>query len=206
MIDILGGTFDPIHNGHLHIAAEACSRLGLQQVRLMPCKLPVHRARPQVGADERCAMIEMALGSDSRFQLSRIEIERDGPSYTVDSLLQIKQTTSATLVLLLGSDAFNGFTDWHQPQRILELAHIVVCLRPGVTLDDGLYRERRVEQAGALDRGDAGCILALEVDAPNISSSAVRAALSRGEVDRECLPAPVADYIERKHLYRRTGD
>lgn len=206
MIGILGGTFDPIHNGHLQIATQALARLQLQQVQFMPCALPVHRDQPRATAQQRCDMIESVLAEHPEFILNTLEIERDGPSYTIDSLWEIRRRSAATLLLLLGSDAFNGFADWKQPREILELAHLVVCLRPGVSVDPTLFPEYRIESVGQLSRQSTGAILPLEVDAIDCSSSAVRAALQTGAIPRQWLPSGVADYIQTHHLYRSSGD
>lgn len=206
MIGILGGTFDPIHNGHLQIATQALARLQLQQVQFMPCALPVHRDQPRATAQQRCDMIESVLAEHPEFILNTLEIERDGPSYTIDSLREIRRRSAATLLLLLGSDAFNGFADWKQPREILELAHLVVCLRPGVSVDPTLFPEYRIESVGQLSRQSTGAILPLEVDAIDCSSSAVRAALQTDAIPRQWLPSGVADYIQTHHLYRSSGD
>ena len=206
MIGILGGTFDPIHNGHLQIAIQAVSRLPLAQVQFMPCALPVHRDQPHASARQRCAMIDMVLAEHPELALNTIEIDRAGPSYTVDSLLQIQRHSEAPLALLLGTDAFNGFAGWKQPQQILELAHLVVCIRPGVEVDPSLFPERRVDSAERLQEQSAGAILLFEADAIDCSSSEVRAALADGDIPRQWLHSAVADYIQTHHLYRRSGD
>ena len=205
MIGIFGGTFDPIHNGHLHIARSVLSLLNLQQLHFLPCAKPVHRDAPRATAEQRCAMIELVLAGEPRMLLNRLEIERGGASYTVDSLREISQTVDSALVLLLGADAFNGLTSWEAPQEILELANLVVCIRPAIEVDADIYRERRVDSIEALKLSPAGAILLLEVDAPDCSSSNLRAALGAGE-QTPCLPAGVAEYIRNQHLYRRTGD
>jgi nicotinate-nucleotide adenylyltransferase len=206
MIGILGGTFDPVHNGHLHIATQAVSRLGLSQVQFMPCALPVHRDQPHATAQQRCAMIELVLAEYPELVLNTLEIDRDGPSYMVDSLRQIRSAGDTAPVLLLGSDAFNGFASWKQPERILELAHLVVCMRPGVEVDAALFPGHRVDSPQQLSTQQPGSILLLEVDAIECSSSAVRAALTDGEIPRQWLHPAVVDYIQNHHLYRRFGD
>ncbi len=202
MIGILGGTFDPIHNGHLHIASQVHRRLELEQVQFMPCAQPVHRDRPRASARQRCRMINLALEQNPEFVLNPVEIDREGPSFTVDSLREIRDHQPLQLVLVLGSDAFNGFAGWRQPRRILELSHLVVCIRPGIDTDPGIFAERRVDSIAELLRHDSGRILLLEVDAPDCSSSQVRAALAQGEIPRCWLPAAVADYIETHQLYQ----
>ena len=206
MIGILGGTFDPIHNGHLHIATQAHARLSLRQVRFMPCALPVHRNQPHASAAQRCDMIELALEGQADFVVETVEVDRKGPSYTVDSLRELRRRGDTSLLLLLGSDAFNGFGDWKQPRQILELASMLICARPGIETVNSLFAEYRVDSVEALRRRPAGAILQLEVDAPDCSSSEVRAALVAGDIPRRWLHPAVADYIQIHDLYRSTGD
>lgn len=205
MIGILGGTFDPVHDGHLHVAAEVLRRLELDQVHFMPCGTPVHREPPRATLRQRIDMLELALSGESRMVLNRVEINREGPSYTVDSLREIARETGARLVLLMGGDAFNGFADWRQPDEILRLANIVVCRRPGIDIDDRLYAENRIDSVQQLHQHDAGAILILDIDAPPCSSSSLRAALAEGRQVRQCLHPEVAAYIEARQLYRNTG-
>jgi len=212
MIGILGGTFDPIHRGHLHIATRVLAQLGLQQLQLMPCALPVHRDQPHASAEHRCAMIRLAIDGHSAIDgqatlvLNTLELERKGPSYSVDSLRQIRQQTDASLVLVLGVDAFNGFAGWKSPREILRLAHLVVCYRPGFEIEQGLFDEQRVDSVAELSSRADGGILLLQVDAIDCSSSAVRAALAAGETPRQYLAPSVADYIDEHNLYRKPGD
>ena len=151
-------------------------------------------------------MIDMVLAEHPELALNTLEIDRAGPSYTIDSLLQIRGHGDEPLALLLGTDAFNGFASWKQPQQILELAHLVVCIRPGVEVDPTLYPERRVDSAHQLQQRAAGAILLFEADAIDCSSSEVRAALAAGDIPRQWLHSAVADYIHTHHLYRRSGD
>lgn len=208
---ILGGTFDPIHLGHLHIARQVVTRLGLQAVQFMPCALPVHRADPHASAQQRCALIELAIADNPAFSLNRIELQCGQPSYTVDSLRRMRATAdyplaSQGLALILGADAFNGFADWKAPQRILELAHLVVCCRPGFDVDDGLFAGHRVDSFADLRQRSAGGILVLLVDAIDCSSSQVRAALQQGQSAHQYLGTEVADYINEHNLYRKLRD
>ncbi len=208
MIGILGGTFDPIHRGHLQIATRVSAQLGLQQLQLMPCALPVHRDQPHASPGHRCAMIGLAIEGNANLVLNTLELERKGPSYSVDSLREIRRKTDASqaLALVLGADAFNGFAGWKAPHEILRLAHLVVCCRPGFEVEKDLYAEQRVDSAAELSNRAAGCILLLGVDAIDCSSSAVRAALHAGNTPRQYLAPPVADYIDQHNLYRKPGD
>jgi nicotinate-nucleotide adenylyltransferase len=206
LIGILGGTFDPIHNGHIHIATEVHTRLRLAQLQLMPCALPVHRDLPQVSAQHRTAMIGLAIDEQPGFLLNPLELDRDGPSYSIESLRQIRQQEGSALVLVLGADAFNGFDGWKQPQEILRLANVVVCCRPGYQLDQTNFDDWRVDSVREFSSRTVGAILTLEVDAIDCSSSAVRASLNSGTTSRQYLHPAVADYINEHNLYRKQGD
>jgi nicotinate-nucleotide adenylyltransferase len=206
MIGILGGTFDPIHLGHLHIASQVVSRLKLQQLQFMPCGLPVHRDKPRASAKQRCKMIELAIAEQPEFVLNALELQRDGPSYSVDSLREISCRNEQSLVLILGADAFNDFTRWKSPAEILRLANLVICGRPGFDIDNAVFSGNRVQTPHELENRRAGGILTLTVDAIDCSSSNVRAALDRGNTPRHYLTGEVADYIDENDLYRKLSD
>ena len=206
MIGILGGTFDPIHLGHLHIASQLTARLKLQQLQFMPCALPVHRDRPHATAEQRSCMIELAIEDQPDFVLNNLELERTGPSYSVDSLREIRRKNGHSLALILGADAFNGFSDWKSPHEILKLSNLVVCGRPGFEIDGTLFADHRVESARELADREVGGILALSVDAIDCSSSKVRSALAQGIIPRQYLTESVAAYIDEHDLYRKSGD
>ncbi len=203
MIGILGGTFDPIHNGHTLVAAAVHRRVGLDAVRFVPCAEPVHRGAPRATAAQRAAMIELAIASQPAFALDRIELERGGASYTVDTLRALRPMLANPLVLILGGDAFNGFGHWREPAEILRLANLVVCLRPGVAVGADEFATNRVESVAALKASPAGAILLLDIDANDCASSAIRAALAAGApAPPDCLHPRVAAYIDARQLYR----
>ena len=206
MIGILGGTFDPIHLGHLYIAEQVEMRLQTRQMLFIPCSLPVHRALPRASTQHRCEMIRLALHGHEGFLLNTMEVERGGPSYSVDSLRELRQQTGERLLLLLGADAFNGFADWKQPREILRLAHLVVCCRPGFEINAELFADHHVKSAQDLRDREAGAILPLQVDAIDCSSSQVRALLDQGITPRQFLTPAVADYIDEHNLYRNPVD
>jgi len=206
MIGILGGTFDPVHEGHFHIAKQVLSRLDLEQVQFMPCALPVHRDEPHASATDRCAMIELMIADEAAFVLNTLELDRGGPSFMVDSLRDIRGQVDSDLVLVLGADTFNDFVNWKSPHEILQLAHLVVCHRPGYEVDAKTFRDYRVDLPVALLERPAGAILMLEVDANDCSSSEVRAALAQGHRLEQCVRPVVANYIDEHNLYRKTVD
>ena len=137
-IAILGGTFDPVHLGHLRVAWEAAEALDAQ-VRLMPAHLPPHRPAPVANAQQRVRMLQAALAGQDRLVLDTRELQREGPSYTVDTLRELRAESAASqpLILLLGSDAFAGLPTWHEWRVLFDLAHIGVLSRPGVAAWDG---------------------------------------------------------------------
>ena len=151
-------------------------------------------------------MIELMIADEKAFALNTLELDRSGPSYTLDSLREIRHQTDATLVLVLGADAFNNFASWKLPHEILKIAHLVVCYRPGYAVDSHIFDAYFAESPGVLSEHLAGAILMLEVEAPDCSSSEVRAALEQGEATERCIRPVVADYINKHNLYRRTID
>lgn len=211
MLGILGGTFDPIHLGHTHIANQVIKRLDLEQVQFMPCALPVHRGSPHASASQRCEMIELAISANPGFALNRLELQREGPSYMIDSLRSLRQEQARAgddrqLALILGADAFNGFAAWKSPADILEIAHLVVCCRPGYVVDEQLFAAHRVDHADELRQRRSGGILLLAVDAIDCSASELRTALRQGLATDQYLDAAVARYIDQHNLYRNTSD
>ena len=193
-IAILGGTFDPVHLGHLRVAWEAAEALDAQ-VRLMPANTPPHRPAPIADAQQRVRMLEAALAGQDRLVLDTRELRRDGPSYTVDTLCELRAEWSASqpLILLLGTDAFTGLATWHQWRSLFDLAHIVVLTRPGHTapLPAELAEEiapRQASTAKELRQSAAGKVLNLPVTPLEISARAVRALLAAGREPRWLLP------------------
>ena len=161
-------------------------------------------------------MIELAIEEQPAFVLNTLEVQRGGPSYSIDSLREIRRQNRQrqdtqrqdrqSLVLILGADAFNGFANWKSPEEILEIAHLVVCGRPGFEIDTAVFGGHRVENCGEFAKSQAGGILALTVDAIDCSSSGVRRALEMGNTPRQYLTSKVADYIDEHNLYRKPCD
>ena len=206
MTGILGGSFDPIHKGHLQIATKVVDSLSLQQLQFMPCAVPVHRHQLHTSAQHRLNMIEMVVSKNQSLAVNTVELERQGPSYTIDSLRQMRAQSDAVLVLVLGADAFNNFAGWKNPQEILSLTHLVVCPRPGVDIDPRLFPHNRVGSVRQLRENPAGAILKLEFDQCHCSSTAVRQSLVAGEPADDCLATEVIEYIKLHKLYRSVSD
>jgi nicotinate-nucleotide adenylyltransferase len=207
MIGIFGGTFDPVHFGHLRPALEVLQGLSLQQVRWIPSRQPPHRGAPDVSPEHRAAMVRLAIQGVDGFILDTRELDREGPSYMADSLRSLrKEFADDSLCLLLGMDAFAGFTRWHQWQDILGLAHMVVCHRPGdhVEIPSScikLMQEYGCETVEQLRSKPVGCIYTYPVTQLEISATAIRDAYRSGRDARFLLPDAVHAYIRQNGLY-----
>jgi nicotinate-nucleotide adenylyltransferase len=206
MIGILGGTFDPIHHGHLRLALELYERLELQQVRLLPSARPPHREAPTVTPEQRMHMLRLALADEPALCADDRELRRTGPSYMVDSLSELRAEYPGTpLCLLLGMDAFLGLPTWHQWPRLIELAHLVVVQRPDThhPLPDVLsHFVERYRCHGRLQNADKGRILMLEIPALSISATYIRSLLHNGRNPRYLLPPTVLQFILDQRLYQ----
>lgn len=209
LIGILGGTFDPIHNGHLRPALEVLEALGLTEVRFIPSRRPPHREQPAATVAQRLAMLELAIADQPGFRIDDRELRRDGPSYMVDTLrsLRTQLGEDCSLCLILGTDAFDGLQSWHRWQEIPELVHLVVLHRPGAGLPlsqvlGDLVGQRKLHHAQDLRVRPAGGILFQPVTQLDISATAIRAQLAAGNSPRYLLPETVWAYIRDQDLYR----
>lgn len=209
MIGVLGGTFDPIHLGHLRPALDCLEALGLSELRFIPLNVAVHRPQPQAPAALRLAMLEAAVADQPGFRVDTRELERAGGSFSYDTLRSLRADLGdeVPLCLLLGGDAFRGFLDWHRPRAILDLAHLVVMRRPGAhdPLTPGLQAlctGRVCAGPERLRERPAGRILYQEVTQVDISSTRVRALIHDGRSPRFLVPDPVLAIVARHALYR----
>lgn len=205
MIGIIGGTFDPIHFGHLRIALEVAERCELEQVRFIPGHIPPHRPQPVASPEQRWEMVNLAIAQTRCFSADRRELERDGASYTVDTLTSLRQEVGndVPLVFIMGTDAFLGFQSWHCWQGILKLAHLVVTQRPGYQHADGVdwCADRLVDEASELRTRMAGNILFTDVTQLDISATLLRTRARVHGSLRYLLPETVCDYIADAGLY-----
>lgn len=210
MIGIFGGTFDPIHYGHLRPALELAEALSLKEVRFIPARIPPHRAQPVAGPAQRLEMVRLAVAGVDGFRVDERELQREGPSYMVDTLASLAaELPEERLCLLLGMDAFLGLPGWHQWQRLLELAHIVVAHRPGwQPPQDGplaaLLAQRRTTAARNLALQPTGLVVLQPVTQLQISSTAIRTLIAEGRSPRFLLPEAVARWIAAEGLYSHT--
>jgi nicotinate-nucleotide adenylyltransferase len=205
---LFGGTFDPVHLGHLSVAWEASEMLDAD-VHLLPASVPPHRGIPMASASQRVAILRVALQGQSRLGLDTRELEREGPSWTIDTLHELRaEQGERPLVLLLGADAFAGLAGWHRWRELFDVAHIGVLSRPGVAagLPDELQRmvvHRRVSDAAALRDVPAGKLIELAVTPLEISATRIRELLATGRDPRYLLPAGLFDDTALLAPYRR---
>ncbi|MBZ0093355.1 MAG: nicotinate-nucleotide adenylyltransferase [Sulfuricellaceae bacterium] len=210
-IGILGGTFDPIHFGHLRLAEEMAEGLHLSHVRFIPAGFPPHRVQPQARPSQRLEMVKRAIAGNPLFCADEREIAKPAPCYSVETLADLRRELGAQqpLCLLLGADAFLGLNTWHNWREIFALAHIAVAQRPGYPLaeqamPDELKRElelRWQDDGAALAGLPAGRIVQREIAALAISATRIRRQIKAGESPRYLLPDAVLDYIREQHIY-----
>jgi nicotinate-nucleotide adenylyltransferase len=206
-IGILGGTFDPIHLGHLRLALELYEALDLSKVHIIPCNEPVHRKYPSASATDRLAMVKWAVATEAALYADDREIRRQGPSYMIDTLLSLRQEFPDTpLCLLIGIDAFLGFPSWNRWKEILTLAHIVIAHRPqyhlpstGIVSD--LVKERLQHEISYIHENMAGGILLRPITALEISATDIRKLIAMGRNPRYLLPDEVFNYIKQNGTY-----
>ncbi len=202
-VGVLGGTFDPIHLGHLAIGEEVREALGLELVLFVPTRAPVHKpGRPVSPPEDRVAMVTAAIAGNPGFVLSRLEVDRDGPSYAVDTLETLAARARAAgrepdLTFILSAEAYAGLPTWHRPGRILELCRLAVMPRPGAPVADPAEMGRQVPGAEARTLVLDGPLLA-------VSGSVIRARVAAGRSIRYLVPDAVAAYIGDHGLYAAT--
>ena len=212
-IGILGGTFDPIHFGHLRLAQEVADQLRLAEVRFIPGGTPPHRAAPATPAADRLAMVRLAVAGNALFTVDARETSSTAPAYTVDTLtaLRAEAGSAQPLVLILGADAFLDLATWSRWHRLFELAHIAVAYRPGFPVDTwqsrmpqplaAEYNTRLMHQPFSVHVAPAGGIVVLPIAELNISATMIRESLRSGRNPRYLLPDSIYQYIQEHMLY-----
>jgi nicotinate-nucleotide adenylyltransferase len=189
----MGGTFDPVHKGHLEAARELQIRAGLQQVWLMPNARPPHRVDPLASAGDRMRMVELAVNGEAGLAASSLEVDRGGVSYTIDTVRQLRRRfPDQRFEFLLGADAARHIREWHQAKTVLEEASFVIFNRPGTRLEPSA-----IEAFGfAPERTRT-----VHLDTPDVAAHEIRDRLRQGKAIEDLVPAKVAAYIREHHLY-----
>lgn len=206
-IGILGGTFDPIHFGHLRTALELHQTLELAQVCLIPCYQPVHRKLPIATPEQRLAMVRKAIEHEPALTVDDCEIQRKGPSYTIDTLMLLqKKMPNTPLCLIMGIDAFLNFPSWHRWQEILKRAHLIVVHRPQYHLPQtgtvaDLLKQRLKQEPESLHHTLAGNIILHPVTPLEISATDIRKQIAMGRSPRYLVPDSVNKYIQQHGVY-----
>ncbi|MCP5141390.1 MAG: nicotinate-nucleotide adenylyltransferase [Gammaproteobacteria bacterium] len=209
MIGILGGTFDPIHVGHLRTGLDLLETLPLSELRFLPSAQPPHRDAPTASAEQRLAMVELAIADHPGFVSDDRELRRAGPSYMVDTLASLRAEIGpdTPLCLIVGADAYAGLAGWSRWQSLLDDAHLVVMTRPDSPPAPAEVRAwttpQRAVNVADLHTRPNGRVWFQAVTALTISASDLRARIAAGRVTRHLLPDSVADYIAANHLYQR---
>ena len=202
MIGIFGGSFNPIHNGHMQLAKQALKRLALDNVHFLPCANPVHRCALQVSSHDRLNMIRLSIANDDQFVVNRLELDRGGASFMIDTLREVRgQHPNESIGFMLGADAFNDILSWKQATKILEVAHLIVCQRPEIKLDYNIFNERWVQSVDSLQHKKFGYVLPLAIKQSSCSSTEIREQLAVSKPVISCLPRVVLEYIVNNHLY-----
>ncbi len=212
LIGVFGGTFNPIHHGHLRIAQEIAVTLGLSQVKFIPSANPPHKAQPQVSAAQRAAMVQLAIQDNPLFSLDTRELDRTGPSYTIDTLKSLRsEHGDATFCLIIGTDAFAHFDQWHAWASILQYCHLILVPRPsGVTTSamrpalTALMKKNGTQDRNRLTTQPFGCIMSLAVTALDISSSQIRALIQQHQSPIYLTPPNVLAFLKQHHLYQHS--
>ena len=215
LIGILGGTFNPIHFGHLRMAQEIADALELSEVRFIPAANPPHKELPTVSAKSRAKMVELAIKDNPLFKLDEHELNRVGASYTIDTLISLRAEVEAefddvALCLIMGSDAFTKLNTWHRWQEILNYCHIILVQRPATSTDQVplnndlalLLQNHYTENVSDLSSQNAGFIHMQSITALSISSTAIRSTFNLKKNPRYLMPQAVIEYIEANQFYK----
>lgn len=206
---ILGGTFDPIHHAHLRTAVELKEALGIDAITLVPCHLPPHRDEPGASAEQRLEMLYRAVEGERGLHIDERELARNKPSYTVDTLAELRDELGqeVSLAMVVGTDSFAAIDRWHQWERLLKLAHIIVVQRPGYAMpDDGvaglLLADNAETTVATLKQAPAGKVWSVTLPLLDIAATTIRDYIRQGRSPRYLLPDPVLSLIQDAGLYR----
>ena len=210
LIGVMGGTFDPIHYGHLRMAQEISDSLDLSTVHFIPSATPPHKSNIAVSAVHRAEMVRLAIADNPKFKLDTRELERQGASYSIDTLESLRQElgNEASICMLLGSDAFLKLNTWHRWNELLNICHIILVQRPHTDIQEALPAELQTlldnhysEHIEDLNLAPSGHINMQHITALDISATAIREDIKHGRSLRYLMPESVISYIEAHQLY-----
>lgn len=210
LVLMYGGTFDPVHHGHLRSALELTQVLPVTRVHLIPCQLPPHRDQPGASGAQRLAMLQLAITNEPLLVADDRELQRKGPSWSVDTLLSLREEYGSLqpLAMVLGWDAFLGLPQWSRRKRLLELAHLIVVARPGQMHEASpellqLLQQHELKPGEQLNATPAGRILRLSLpSAMQVSATYIRRLLGQQASARYLLPDTVIEFIRTNQLYQ----
>ena len=211
MIAILGGTFNPIHLGHLHLATQLQAKLNFDEIRFMPAALPALKDTPNVTAEQRAEMVKIAIANQPHFTLDTRELLRPGTSYTIDTLISLREEfgNQVSLCWLMGFDAFAHLNAWHRWQELLNYAHLIVVKRPhSADLSNlnpdvkALLESHEAKSAEEIKSQACGKILIQEIAALDISSTDIREKIPNKQDLSSMVPEAVLSYIQQHDLYQ----
>ena len=207
---IFGGTFDPIHRGHLITVSEVALRANLDKVLLVPAARPPHRGSPGASAEHRLNMAVLAIADQPGFEVDDRELKRDVPSYTYDTVQSLKHDNPDNcLYLIVGLDAFLGIESWHRWQELLQSIHFIVMRRPGWDVPRDVPRWWRAGQIDNLDETDkcqGGKFIIMDIEPVPVSATEIRYGIANGIDVSELVPIPVWEYIRSNNLYLESNE
>jgi nicotinate-nucleotide adenylyltransferase len=208
MIAVMGGSFDPVHIGHLRVAIEARDLLQVDQLRLIPCGQPAHRDKSIATAAQRLHMLELAVADEQALMVDDREIRKNRLSYSVDTLTDLRaESGQQPICLIIGADAYQQLNTWHQWKRLFDLAHLVVVQRPGYTITTSsnvaeYTAQRSTENPEQLTKQSAGSVYFLQIPALEISSTRIRTLVSEGKSIRYLVPDSVNRWMQQHRVYQ----
>lgn len=209
MLGIFGGSFDPIHFGHIKLALALLEHFEFDQIRLIPCQQSSLKETPLASAEHRWEMLNLVTSSHEKLVTDTRELERQGTSYTIDTLIEIREETDSKtpIVLIIGVDTFNSFCEWHRYDEILSLCHIMLLQRPGYELpkhgcEKELFDNFSTRDISKFSNTLNGKIYLSDEEKIDVSSTTIRAYISDGQQPRYLLPGNIWNYIKRNNLYK----
>ncbi len=211
LIGLLGGTFNPIHFGHLRMAQELVDALNLAEIRFIPSANPPHKAVPMVSAHQRAKMVELAIADNPAFRLDTRELDRQGASYTIDTLISLREELgkNVSLCLIMGSDAFTKLDTWQRWDELLDHCHIILVQRPSKQVQSKLSEQltaflesHYTENADDLAEKPAGYVHMQPITAQDIAATSIREKLMAGKIVKYLVPDQVLAYIQQQQIYK----